>query len=91
MLRKIQKEKQKWQESQKERKKISKPKKRMEALTIEQVLKKAEEPISPKELWETSKHKHDIEEFYLELKKLGDKVVEIKSETESLLRLEDAN
>ena len=91
LLRKIQKEKQKWQESQKERKKISKPKKRMEALTIEQVLKKAEEPISPKELWETSKHKHDIEEFYLELKKLGDKVVEIKSETESLLRLEDAN
>ena len=63
----------------------------MEALTIEQVLKKAKEPISPKELWETSKHKHDIEEFYLELKKLGDKVVEIKSETESLLRLEDAN
>lgn len=91
LLRKIQKEKQKWQESQKEKKKISKPKTRMEALTIEQVLKKAKEPISPKELWETSMHKHDIEEFYLELKKLGDKVVEIKSETESLLRLEDAN
>tara|TARA_R110000823_G_scaffold38655_4_gene103945 strand:+ start:2405 stop:4126 length:1722 start_codon:yes stop_codon:yes gene_type:complete len=91
LLKKIQKEKYEWQESQKEKKKISKPKTRMEALTIEQVLKKAKEPISPKELWETSKHKHDIEEFYLELKKLGDKVVEIKSETESLLRLEDAN
>lgn len=91
MLGKIQKERKEWQQFQKKKKKISKPKKRMEALTIEQVLKKAAEPISPKELWETSKHKHDIEEFYLELKKLGDKVVEIKSETESLLRLEDAN
>lgn len=91
LLRKIQKEKREWQEFQKEKKKIRKPKTRMESLTIEQVLKKAEEPISPKELWETSKHKHDIEEFYLELKKLGDKVVEIKNETESLLRLEDAN
>lgn len=91
LLKKIQKEKQEWQEYQEAKKKISKPKTRMEALTIEQVLKQAKEPISPKELWETSMHKNDIEEFYLELKKLGDKVVEIKSETESLLRLKDAN
>lgn len=91
LLKKIQKEKQKWQESQKAKKKISKPKTRMEALTIEQVFKQAKKPLSSKELWETSKHKHDIEEFYLELKKLGDKVVDVGNETESLLRLEDAN
>ncbi len=91
LLKKIQQEKQEWQESQKAKKKISKPNTRMETLTIEQVLKQAKEPLSPKELWETSKHKNDIEEFYLELKKLGDKVVEIKNETESLLKLEDAN
>ena len=47
LLGKIQNEKQKWQKSQKDKKKISKPKTRMEALTIEQVLKKAKEPISP--------------------------------------------
>lgn len=91
LLKKIQQEKLKWQESQKAKKRISKPKTRMESLSIEEVLKRTEKPISPKELWETSKHRHDIEEFYLELKKLGDKVIEIKSETESLIRLENAN
>jgi type I restriction enzyme S subunit len=57
------------------------------ARSIEQVLQDSEAPMQAKDVWLQSEHKDDIEEFYAELKELGAKVKEIKSETESFLKL----
>ncbi|PZX19993.1 type I restriction enzyme S subunit [Breznakibacter xylanolyticus] len=62
-------------------------KKMSKALGIEEVLKNSTEPMSAKEVWQKSKHKDNIEDFYAELKELGDKVNEVKKGLESLLSL----
>ena len=57
------------------------------ALSIQEVLKDSTEPMSAKEVWQKSIHKDNIEEFYAELKELGDKVKEVKIGLDSLLSL----
>ena len=56
-------------------------------LSIEEVLKAANKPMPAKEVWQQSKHKGDIEEFYAELKKIQENIKEVKKGTESLLSL----
>lgn len=63
-------------------------KKMSKALSIEEVLKHSTEPMSAKEVWQKSKHKDNIEDFYAELKELGDKVNEVKKGLDSLLSLQ---
>ncbi len=63
-------------------------KKMSKALSIEEVLKDSTEPMSAKEVWQKSKHKDNIEDFYAELKELGDKVNEVKKGLDSLLSLQ---
>ena len=42
--------------------------------TIEEILKAIEYPIPAKDVWQQSKHKDNIEEFYAELKKIHNKM-----------------
>ena len=89
LLKNIIKEKEKYllkqQEIIKNRPKIKKMEK--EKLTIIQVLEKNKNPISPKQLWEDSMYKDNIENFYSELKKVYDKIIEEKTEKGSLISL----
>lgn len=82
-------EKEKYINKEKERKKL-KPKKinkMSKNLSIEEVLKNSKEPMLAKDVWQQSKHKKDIEEFYTELKRIQESIKEIKKGTESLLSI----
>lgn len=57
--------------------------------SILEILKESEEPISAQDLWEKSTSDGDIERFYNEIKEIYDQIVEIKSETESLLSIKN--
>lgn len=46
--------------------------------SIIQVLEESGQPLSAKEVWERSRHNHDIEAFYNELKHIQDKVSELE-------------
>ncbi len=89
LINRIQEEKKKYLEEQKQQKKKApkKPKKMSKELSIEEVLKASKKPMLAKDVWQQSRHKDNIEEFYAELKKIQDKVKEVKKGTESLLSL----
>lgn len=89
LLKRIQLEKKKYLEEQKQLKK-RKPKntkKMSRELSIEEVLKTSNKPMLAKDVWQKSKHKENIEDFYKELKDIQSKIKEIKKGTESLLSL----
>lgn len=89
LLKRIQAEKKKYQEEQKQQKK-RKPKntkKMSKELSIEEVLKTSDKPMLAKDVWQKSKHKENIEDFYKELKDIQSKIKEVKKGTESLLSL----
>jgi type I restriction enzyme S subunit len=89
LLKRIQAEKKKYLEEQKQQKK-RKPKnskKMSKELSIEEVLKTSNKPMLAKDVWQKSKHKENIEEFYAELKKIKNKVEEVKKGTQSLISL----
>lgn len=89
MLKRIQAERKKYLEEQKQQKKI-KPKntkKMSKELSIEEVLKTSDKPMLAKDVWQKSKHKDNIEDFYKELKDIQAKIKEVKKGTESLLSL----
>lgn len=93
LLERIKKAKEKYLAMQKEQKK-KQPKKRKamdKTLNIEDILKTAEEPMPTKEVWQKSKHKDNIEDFYAELKSIQHKIKEIKKGTESLIELKNEN
>ena len=89
LLKNIQKEKEQYllnqQEIIKNRPKIKRMEK--EQLSIIQVLKKHNKPISAKQLWEDSMYSDNIEKFYSELKKVQDRITEEKTEKGSLISL----
>lgn len=88
LLKRIEKEKVVYLEEQKQqKKKILKNRKVKKSLSIEEILKASNEPMIAKEVWQQSKHK-EIEEFYLELKKIANKIKEVKKGTKSFLSLE---
>lgn len=60
-------------------------------LNILEVLQAANSPLTAKEVWEESKHKDNIENFYSELKTIQSQIKEVKLGTESLLSLNDEN
>ncbi|WP_051590675.1 restriction endonuclease subunit S [Flavobacterium daejeonense] len=82
-------EKKKYLESQKKKEKIikKKPVKMNKGLTIEEVLETSEKPMLSSDVWQQSKHKNNIEDFYKELKKIQCKIVEVKKDNKSLLSL----
>nr|WP_299205885.1 restriction endonuclease subunit S [uncultured Brumimicrobium sp.] len=89
LLKRIQAEKKKYLEEQKQQKK-RKPKntkKMSKELSIEEVLKTSDKPMLAKDVWQKSKHKENIEDFYKELKEIQSKIKEVKKGTESLLSL----
>jgi len=89
LLKRIQAEKKKYLEEQKQQKK-RKPKntkKMSKELSIEEVLKTSDKPMLAKDVWQKSKHKENIEDFYKELKGIQSKIKEVKKGTESLLSL----
>ncbi|WP_339924211.1 restriction endonuclease subunit S [uncultured Cyclobacterium sp.] len=89
LLKRIQAEKKKYLEEQKQQKK-RKPKntkKMSKELSIEEVLKASDKPMLAKDVWQKSKHKENIEDFYKELKDIQSKIKEVKKGTESLLSL----
>ena len=89
LLKRIQAEKKKYLEEQKQLKK-RKPKnskKMSKELNIEEVLKTSDKPMLAKEVWQKSKHKDNIEDFYKELKGIQSKIKEVKKGAESLLSL----
>ncbi|WP_445432427.1 restriction endonuclease subunit S [Chryseobacterium indoltheticum] len=55
--------------------------------TIEEILKSSDKPLNAKEVWQLSKHKNNIEDFYKELKVIQEKVKVITKGTDSLLTL----
>lgn len=89
LLKNVTKEKEKYLLNQREiiknRPKLKKMEK--ENLSIIQVLEKSKKPISPKQLWENSMYSHNIEKFYSELKKVQNKIIEEKTETNSFISL----
>lgn len=89
LLKRIQAEKKKYLEDQKTQKKTKSKKEKVmkEALSIEEVLRATNKPMLAKEVWLQSKHSHNIEEFYAELRKIQDNIKEVKKGTESLLSL----
>ncbi|QNL22648.1 restriction endonuclease subunit S [Hyphobacterium sp. CCMP332] len=91
LLMRIQEEKKKYlEELKKQRKKTPKRTKKMsKKLSVEDVLKAAKKPMSAKEVWQQSKHKGNIDEFYFELKKIQEKIKEVKRGNESLLSIID--
>ncbi|WOK09204.1 restriction endonuclease subunit S [Imperialibacter roseus] len=89
LLNRIEAEKKKHLEQQKQQKK-RKPKntkKMSKELSIEEVLKTSDKPMLAKDVWQKSKHKENIEDFYMELKDIQSKIKEVKKGTESLLSL----
>jgi type I restriction enzyme S subunit len=89
LLKRIKEKKEKYLTEQKELKKKSpkKTKKMSKNLSIEEVLKTSDKPMLAEYVWQQSKYKNNIEEFYAELKKIQEKVKEVKKGTESLLSL----
>jgi type I restriction enzyme S subunit len=89
LLKWIQAEKKKYLEEQKELKKKSpkRIKKMSKELSIEEVLKTSDKPMLAKDVWQKSKHKDNIEDFYKELKDIQENIKEVKKGTESLLSL----
>jgi len=89
LLKSIRAEKKKYLVRQKELKKNApkKIKKMSKELSIEEILKNSEKPLLAKEVWQKSKHKENIEDFYKELKDIQSKIKEEKKGTESLLSL----
>ena len=89
LLKRIKIEKKKHLEEQKQQKKNTpkKIKKMSKKLSIEQVLQSSDKPMLAKDVWQQSKHKDSIEDFYAELKKIQNNIKEIKKGTESLLSL----
>jgi type I restriction enzyme S subunit len=89
LLKDIQVKKKMYLEDQKLQKKKSpkKPYNMAKELSIEEVLKTADKPMLGKDVWQQSKHKDSIEEFYAELKKIQKNIKEVKKGTESLLTL----
>lgn len=89
LLKSIQIEKEKYLEDRKLQKKKSpkKPYKMAKELSIEEVLKTSDKPMLGKDVWQQSKYKDNIEEFYAELKKIQNNIKEVKKGTESLLTL----
>lgn len=85
----IQQEKTKYLEDVKKQKKNApkKVKKMSIKLSIEDVLKASNEPMLAKDVWQESIHKDSIEDFYAELKQLGDKIEEIREGMDSRLTL----
>lgn len=89
LLKRIQAEKKKYLEEQKQQKK-RKPKntkKMSKELSIEEVLNTSDKSMLAKDVWQKSKHKENIEDFYKELKDIQSKIKEVKKGTESLLSL----
>ncbi len=82
-------EKKKYLESQKKKEKIikKKPVKMNKGLTIEEVLETSEKPMLSSDVWQQSKHKNNIEDFYKELKNIQFKIKEVKKDNQSLLSL----
>lgn len=87
LLKHIQIEKEQYLQNQKLQKQNSpkKLRKMIKELSIEEVLKASDSPMLSKDVWEQSKHKGNIEEFYAELKKIKANIKEVKKGTESLL------
>jgi type I restriction enzyme S subunit len=77
-------EKNEYLELQKEIKKaLPKTKRKMiEKQTIEDILKSSSEPVLINSLWEKSINSDNIEQFYAELKKVSDNLVEIRTGAE---------
>ncbi len=90
LLKRIKAEKKMYLEEQKQQKKRTpkNTKKMSKELSIEEVLITSEKPMLAKDVWQKSKHKENIEDFYKELKDIQAKVKEVKKGTESLLSLE---
>lgn len=82
-------EKKKYLESQKKKEKIikKKPVKMNKGLTIEEVLETSDKPMLSSDVWQQSKHKNNIEDFYKELKNIQFKIKEVKKDNQSLLSL----
>ncbi|BBE16060.1 type I restriction-modification system, specificity subunit S [Aquipluma nitroreducens] len=89
ILRRIKVEKAKYLRNQKqEKKKVpQKIKKMSNELSIEEVLNTSNKPMLAVDVWQQSRHKGNIEEFYSELKKIQEKIKEVKNGTESLMSL----
>lgn len=89
ILKQIKVEKENYLAELKEQKKGTpkKIKKMSENLTIEDVLKASDKPMNAKEVWQLSKHKSNIEDFYKELKDIQEKVKVVTKGTDSLLTL----
>jgi type I restriction enzyme, S subunit len=91
LLQQIQAEKQNYINEQKEIEKLKPKRNKMNEkknLSVLEILKKAKEPISAKDLWQKSMHKDNIEDFYEELKQIKGQLLEIKNNTESMLTLQ---
>ena len=93
ILSQIKNEKERYLQEQTILNKTKPKRKKMEnkLMTILEVLRDAETPLSSKEVWLKSIHKENIEEFYAELKKLELHIKEIKIGTDSLLSLNNEN
>ena len=91
LLNSIKKEKEVYFLKQKELAKIKrakmKNKEKKKALSILEVLKNSNRPISSKLVWQQSMHHDNIEEFYAELKKIENKIKEVRKGKESLLSI----
>lgn len=89
LLLKFQFDRQKYLEELKQQvKKTSKKTKKMSKnLTIEEVLKTSDKSMIAKHVWQQSKHKNNIEDFYKELKDIQEKVKVVTKGTDSLLTL----
>ncbi|MFV0403614.1 MAG: restriction endonuclease subunit S [Bacteroides graminisolvens] len=93
LLKQIEKEKDAYLKSQRELV-HSKPKQKKqmeEKKSILEILKESNTPITVQQLWESSTSEGDIERFYNEIKDIYDQIVEVKSETESLLSIKNEN
>lgn len=89
LLKQIKKEKDAYLKSQREliRNKPKQKKQMEEKKSILDILKESNTPITVQQLWESSTSEGDIERFYNEIKDIYDQIVEVKSETESLLSI----
>ena len=75
-----------WKEQKLQKKKVPKKTRKMsKKLSIIDVLKASDKPMSARDVWQQSTHNDDIEEFYSELKNIQDSIKEVKKGTESLL------
>lgn len=87
LQRHIKEEKKRYLAEQKrqKKKKPKKTKRMKKELSIKEVLKANGKAMPAKKVWQQSKHKDNIEEFYAELKKIQQNIKEVKKGTESLL------